>query len=91
MSATITVRLQEASKIQLEMLAQSTRRSKSWLAAHAIDDYLQREAAEIRAIEESIQEADRPDAVSYDNETVMAWLMSWGTPEETPSPRHLCT
>jgi len=90
MSATITVRLQEASKIQLEMLAQSTKRSKSWLAAQAIDMYLQREAAEIHAIEESIQEADNPDAIKYDNEKVMAWLMSWGTSEETPSPRHIC-
>ncbi len=90
MSATITVRLDETHKAQLEMPAQSTKRSKSWLAAQAIESYLQREAAEIRAIEESLQEADSPNAVKYDHETVAAWLMSWGTSGELPSPRKLC-
>ena len=90
MSATITVRLDEACKARLEMLAQSTQRTKSWLAAQAIDYYLKREASEIEAIERAIKEANKPDAVKHDNEKVMAWLKSWGTPNELPSPRKSC-
>ncbi|MDF5739987.1 MULTISPECIES: CopG family ribbon-helix-helix protein [unclassified Nostoc] len=47
MSSTITVRIDDASKVQLDILARSTRRTKSWLAAQAIEAYLKREAAEI--------------------------------------------
>lgn len=90
MSSTITVRIEDASKVQLDILARSTRRTKSWLAAQAIEAYLKREAAEIQAIEEAIKEANKSDAIKYDHETVMAWLMSWGTPNEVPSPRTSC-
>lgn len=90
MSSTITVRIDDASKAQLNKLARSTKRTKSWLAAQAIDAYLKREAAEIQMIEEAVEKASKPDAVTYDNETVMTWLESWGTPNELPSLRTSC-
>lgn len=86
MSVTITVRLEEDKKALLESIAKSTQRTKAWLAAQAINQYLEREAAQIKAIEEAVREADKPDAVWYSNEEVEAWLDTWGTDKETSAP-----
>ena len=86
MSATITVRLEEDKKALLESIAKSTQRTKAWLATQAINEYLEREAAQIKAIEEAVKQADSPNAVLIDNDKVMAWLDSWGIENELPAP-----
>jgi predicted transcriptional regulator len=37
-------------------------------------------------IDRAIEEADAGDFISHD--VVVEWLMSWGTPNEKPPPRH---
>jgi len=86
MSSTVSIRLDETSKQQLELLAKSTQRSKSWLAARAIQAYLLQEAEKIRLIEASLARASSPDAVFHSNESVMEWLKSWGTDNVKPAP-----
>ena len=60
----VTVRLGDELKSRLEALAQGTKRSKSFLAAEAIAQYLEREAWQIEETQKAIQEADAGDFAS---------------------------
>ena len=48
----------------LDKLAQATKRSKSFLAAEAIERYLEAEAWQIKEIKQALKEADAGDFVS---------------------------
>jgi RHH-type transcriptional regulator, rel operon repressor / antitoxin RelB len=85
-TTTITVRLNAKLKAQLEALAQSTQRSKSWLAAEAIAAYIEQESWQIQAIEAAIQQADALETEWVDHKDVSTWLNSWGTRGETTAP-----
>lgn len=62
MSASVlTMRLDDELKEKLEKLAQSTRRSKSFLAAEAIREYVALNDWQISEIKEGIKEEDRCD------------------------------
>ena len=54
----MSVRLPDEVEQQLGQLAQSTGRTKSWLANQAIQDYLAREAWQITEVEATLREAD---------------------------------
>lgn len=85
-SETVTVRLPVEVKQKLEALSASTNRSKSWLAAQAISAYVEEQAWQIQQIEDAIEIADSDQAVWVDGEAVEAWLNSWGTETEQPTP-----
>ena len=85
-SEVVTVRLAPELKAKLDALAISTKRSKSWLAAEAITQYLEQEAWQIERIEEAVALADSPAAQWVEWETVDAWLESWGTEDEQLAP-----
>lgn len=72
----MSVRLPEDVEQKLGQLAQSTGRTKSWLANQAIQDYLDREAWQITEIEAAIREADAGDFVP-ENE-MAAKFQRWG-------------
>jgi predicted transcriptional regulator len=61
MSATVTLRLDDAVKDKLERLAESTHRSRSFLAAEAIRVYVESNEWQIAEIHQAIQEADAGD------------------------------
>lgn len=85
-SEVVTVRLAPELKAKLDALATSTKRSKSWLAAEAIAQYLEQEAWQIERIEEAVALADSPTAQWVEWDAVDAWLESWGTEDEQPAP-----
>lgn len=64
MSATVTLRLDDAVKDKLEKLAESTHRSRSFLAAEAIKAYVDSNEWQIKEIHSAIQEADAGDFAS---------------------------
>lgn len=64
MSTTITVRIDEAIKDRLGDLAGSTRRSKSFLAAEAIREYVENNEWQIAEISAALKEADAEDFAS---------------------------
>ncbi len=78
-TTTITVCLNAVLKAKLEALAKSTQRSESWFAAEAITAYVEQESRQIQQIEETIQQADHPDAEWIAHEDVSAWLNTWDT------------
>ncbi|HAT2250427.1 TPA: ribbon-helix-helix protein, CopG family [Aeromonas hydrophila] len=72
----MSVRLPDEVDQQLGQLAQSTGRTKSWLANQAIQDYLAREAWQVAQIEAALIEADAGDFMP---ETDMAAKFNrWG-------------
>ena len=60
----MTVRLEKEVKQRLDDLADVTQRSKSFLAAEAICEYLENNEWQIREIKQALQEADAGDFAS---------------------------
>jgi predicted transcriptional regulator len=77
MSTTVTLRLDDVIKEKLEKLAESTHRSRSFLASEAIKAYVESNEWQISEIHAAIQEADAGDFAS-DGE-VNAVLDKWKT------------
>lgn len=59
MTAAFTIRLDDETLAKLDALAADTDRSRNWLAARAIQDYVELNAWQIQRIKEGIAEADR--------------------------------
>lgn len=64
MSTTMTVRLEPELKQRLEQLAQATERSKSFLAAQAIREFVDLNEWQAQEVRNAIAEADRGDFAS---------------------------
>ncbi len=80
MNTTMTVRLEDDVKNRLDQLAQATQRSKSYLAAEAIRDFVENNEWQIREIQTALQEADAGDFAN--DEDLAALRGKW--PGETP-------
>jgi RHH-type rel operon transcriptional repressor/antitoxin RelB len=66
MTTTLTIRLEKKLKGRLDYLAEATQRSKSFLAAEAIRDFIELNEWQIQEIKEAVQEADDGDFASDD-------------------------
>ena len=64
MSTTMTVRLEDDIKDRLDVLAEATQRSKSFLAAEAIRAYVESNEWQIGEIQAALTEADAGDFAS---------------------------
>jgi predicted transcriptional regulator len=86
-SATFTVRVDAAVKKRLEKLAKSTGRSRSFLAAEAIAEYVGVNEWQVAGIKQAIQSLERDGEVPHDE--VKQWVRSWGGRREraVPKPR----
>jgi RHH-type rel operon transcriptional repressor/antitoxin RelB len=65
-STVVTVRVKPELAVRLEKLAVSMDRSKSWLAAEAIEEYLDIHEWQIQAIKEGIDAADRGETINFE-------------------------
>ena len=61
MSSTMTIRLDDEIKDRLDELAKATHRTKSFLAAEAIQNYVVLNEWQIQEIQSAIKEADAGD------------------------------
>jgi predicted transcriptional regulator len=86
-SSTFTVRVDAAAKKRLERLAKITRRSRSFLAAEAIEEYLDINEWQVAGIKRAIGSLDRGEGVSHDR--VKDWVASWGSSREQPIPKRI--
>lgn len=64
MSTTMTIRLDDEMKERLELLAEATHRSKSYLAAEAIRDFISLNEWQINETKAALAEADAEDFAS---------------------------
>ena len=62
-STTVSVRIDPASKKRLEKLANSTGRSRSFLAAEAINEYLDLNEWQVAGIQKAVASLDRGGGV----------------------------
>ena len=76
MSTTMTIRLEPDLKQRLDHLAEATQRSKSFLAAQAIRDFVDLNEWQIQEIRSALAEADSDDFASDD--LVREILGKWG-------------
>ena len=82
----MTLRLDAATLRRLDQLAQVTERSKAWLAAQAVKDYLELNEWQTQAINAAVKRADSRGARLIDHEKVDVWLGSWGASQEHKPP-----
>ena len=85
-STTFTVRVDSAVKKRLEKLAKSTGRSRSFLTAEAISEYVDANEWQVAGIKRAMASMDRGEGVDHDQ--VMEWVRSWGSGKERPAPKH---
>ena len=64
-SSLISVRVPTDVAHRLEKLSQSVDRSKSYLAAEAIEEYLDLHEWQVQAIQDGLQEIDQGDVVNF--------------------------
>jgi len=79
MSTTMTIRLEPELKQRLDRLAEATHRSKSFLAAEALRDFVELNEWQIQEIKSAIKEADDGDFASA--QAVGKTLGKWGISE----------
>ncbi len=77
MSTTMTIRLDPELKNRLDQLAEATHRSKSFLAAEAIHDYVELNEWQIQEIKAALKEADAGDFA--DDQEVQDTFDKWDT------------
>ena len=71
-AASITVRVKPTTKNRLEVLANATKRSKSYVIEEALELYLDVNEWQIQGISQALTEADKPNADFVDHEEVLA-------------------
>ena len=74
-TSTITIRIPLNIKEQLSHLAEATHRSKSWLAAEALNRYLELNTWQVAEIQQGLQEAERKEFAT--EEEVKAAFAKW--------------
>lgn len=86
-STTVSVRIDLAAKKRLEKLAKSTGRSRSFLAAEAINGYLDLNERQVAGIQKVVTSLDR----GISHERVKEWVSSWGSKRERSAPKRSAT
>jgi RHH-type rel operon transcriptional repressor/antitoxin RelB len=84
-STTFTLRVETEVKRRLEKLAKSTGRSRSFLAAEALREYLDVNEWQVAGVRKAIGSLDRGGGVPH--EQVKSWVTSWGGKRERPAPK----
>jgi RHH-type transcriptional regulator, rel operon repressor / antitoxin RelB len=88
-STTVSVRIDAAIKKRLEKLAKSTGRSRSFLAAEAINEYLDLNEWQVAGIQTAVASLDRGKGVPH--KRVKEWVHSWDSKKERPAPKRSAT
>lgn len=86
-AVTLSIRVPIEARDQLEELANATGRSKSYLAAEAIENYLATQAWQVKAVEKALKKANSKKAKFINHQDVSDWLNSWGTDDEKAPPK----
>lgn len=82
------VKLEPSIKIRLEKLSKLKHHTMHWLMKEAIVQYLEQEETAERLKKETLARWEQEAMCNkfVDNESVMAWLDTWGTDHETERP-----
>ena len=86
-AVTLSLRISPEMRNQLDELSDATGRTRSFLAAEAIESYLAIHAWQVNAINETVKKAESKDAKLTDHNKVMDWVNSWGSGDEQDMPK----
>ena len=67
--------------------SQVDRRSRSFLASKAIQEYLEANEWQVSALRETLDRAGKPEAHFIEHEKITNWLETWGTDNEVAPPK----
>lgn len=81
----VTTRVTRTTKTRLASLAKNMRRSESFVAAEAIEHYIEVNAWQVALIKRRLDEV-RAGSAMVPHEEVERWLDSLGTDHELPMP-----
>jgi len=88
-STTFTVRVEPDIRKRLEKLAKSTGRTRSFLAAQALNEYLDINEWQVAGIKRAVASLDRGEGVSH--KEVKDWVSSWDRKRERATPKRSAT
>ena len=88
-STTVSVRIHLTAKKRLEKLAKSTGRSRSFLAAEAINEYLDLNEWQVTGVQNAMASLDRGKGIPH--QRVKEWVNSWGSKRERSAPKRSVT
>ena len=86
-AVTLSVRIPPGVREQLEELSDATGRTKSFLAAEAIEGYVANQAWQVKAIKKAVKKANNKSTPFIEHNNVMDWVNSWGSEDEREMPR----
>jgi predicted transcriptional regulator len=86
MTQSVSIRLDEEVLNKLDVLTKATERSRAWLMAHAIEQYVQHESWQIEAIQTTLNKVRNRNAKFANDEETVRWLQSWGSDQELKAP-----
>jgi predicted transcriptional regulator len=69
---------------KLSTVAGRLDRPESWVVEQALKEFIEIQLWQFAAIEEGLRDADAGRVVPH--EDVVAWVESWGRPDERPMP-----
>jgi len=78
MTQSVSIRLDEEVLNKLDVLTKAAERSRAWLMAHAIEQYVQHESWQIEAIQTTLNKVINGNAKFANDEEAVRWLQSWG-------------
>lgn len=85
---TFSIRLRPEVRKRLEKLAKESGRSRSFLAADAVEVYLEEQERRLEMIRQAEREIGAGHYVKH--EDMKAWLLSWGGARELSPPPCAC-
>lgn len=88
-STTFTIRVEPEVKKRLEKLAKSTGRTRSFLAAEALSEYLDVNEWQVAGVRRAMASLDRGDGVPH--QEAKDWINSWGRKRERTAPKRSAT
>jgi len=86
-AVTLSLRVSPEIRDQLEGLSDATGRTKSFLAAEAIEGYLAVHAWQVKCIEDAITKVDSKRMKLIPHHQVENWVNSWDSEEEEEPPK----
>lgn len=80
----LNVEIDEELDDRLSSVATTLARPRAWVVEQAIKEFIDLQAWQLAAIDEGVKDAEAGRLIPHDQ--VVAWLDSWGTPDELPMP-----
>ena len=80
-----SIRIDDSVRHKLEQICDLTERSKAYITAKAIEEYVERNSWKVQALNKAKQDADKGEFISH--HAMKAWADSLGTTHELPDPQ----